>query len=185
MKNSYRYLIALGLATVSLSSCSRANYSFNNKVPAYLGTTTTAAIPTLAEVAPAAPLAVAALAERVVAASPVPLAVASASPRSLAQAVAAPAPEAIAAGTVAPAKPTLAQRLVLKKVMKRLAKAESHRENIAGVAHTTANTGSSLTVAIVGLAALVVGLIIGSGLLITIGSIVLVVGLVLLILSIL
>ncbi len=37
MRKSYRLLLTLGVAAVSLSSCSRSNYSFNTNAPAYLG----------------------------------------------------------------------------------------------------------------------------------------------------
>jgi len=37
MKKYYQLVLALGIASVSLSSCSRANYSFNTNAPAYLG----------------------------------------------------------------------------------------------------------------------------------------------------
>ncbi|WP_236668689.1 TM2 domain-containing protein [Hymenobacter rubidus] len=40
MRNSYlTTLLSFGVAIASLSSCSRATYSFNNAAPAYLGTT--------------------------------------------------------------------------------------------------------------------------------------------------
>ena len=78
--------------------------------------------------------------------------------------------------------PNLAQRLVLKKINKQLAKAGVRDQNTAGVAHTAAR-GTGITVAIIGLVALLVGIIASSGLLITLGAIVLVVGLVLLLLG--
>ncbi|QKG57520.1 TM2 domain-containing protein [Hymenobacter sp. BRD128] len=37
MRNFYHLFVALGVAAVSLSSCSRSNYAFNNSAPAYLG----------------------------------------------------------------------------------------------------------------------------------------------------
>lgn len=37
MRNVYHFVVALGIAAVSLSSCSRSNYAFNNSAPAYLG----------------------------------------------------------------------------------------------------------------------------------------------------
>lgn len=79
-------------------------------------------------------------------------------------------------------KPTFAQRILLNKVTKQLAKADARHQNAAAVTHTAAKS-APITVAIVGLIALVVGIIASSGRLITLGSIVLVVGLVLLLLS--
>jgi len=78
----------------------------------------------------------------------------------------------------------LVQRLALKKVMKQVTKAEARQQNTAGVTHTAAK-GTSTTIAIVGLVALVVGLIANSALVIILGSIVLAVGLVLLLLNVL
>ncbi len=37
MKKYYQLVLALGIASASLSSCSRSSYSFNTKAPAYLG----------------------------------------------------------------------------------------------------------------------------------------------------
>lgn len=37
MRQFFTYFLALGVAAASLTSCSRADYAFNNKVPAYLG----------------------------------------------------------------------------------------------------------------------------------------------------
>jgi TM2 domain-containing membrane protein YozV len=38
MKKYYQLVLALAIASASLSSCSRANYAFNTSAPAYLGT---------------------------------------------------------------------------------------------------------------------------------------------------
>ncbi|WP_305018860.1 TM2 domain-containing protein [Hymenobacter cheonanensis] len=37
MKKYYQLVLALGIASASLSSCSRSNYAFNSSAPAYLG----------------------------------------------------------------------------------------------------------------------------------------------------
>lgn len=37
MKKYYQLILALGIASASLSSCSRSSYSFNTNAPAYLG----------------------------------------------------------------------------------------------------------------------------------------------------
>lgn len=176
MKKIYHRLAALGMAAAALSSCSRAAYTFNPQTPAYLGTTRPVAAPREAAAASVA--------------APVPVAVATA-PASHVASRPAPAPHvAEVAGPVAtlasqPApKLTLVQRLALKKVVKQLAKAETRQQNTAGIAKTAAR-GPGITVGIVGLAALVVGLIVSSGFLIVAGSIVLAVGIVLYVLSIL
>jgi len=69
--------------------------------------------------------------------------------------------------------------------MKQLAKASSREQNTASTTQATARVGSSLAVALVGAALLVIGAIVSSGFLVTVGIIVLVVGAVLLVLSIL
>jgi len=189
MKYLYHRLAALGMAAASFSSCSRSAYTFNPATPAYLGSTRTVAAPK----APAAlPVAVASAP-----AAPVISAVSAASATTLAPSVAVRpattarpaqvAPAASLTPTIAQAKPaklTLVQRLALKKVAKQLAKAEARQQNTASVAKTAAR-GPGITAGIVGLAALVVGLIVSSGFLIVAGSIVLAVGIVLYVLSIL
>ena len=92
------------------------------------------------------------------------------------------AAQTTAAAPVKATKPNLVQRLAINKVLKQVAKAESRKQNTASTTHAAAN-GKSLTVALVGLAALIVGLIVSSGFLITAGAIVLVVGVVLFILK--
>lgn len=184
MKVTHLYLAALGLASASLSSCSRATYSFNPATPAYLhsvpaAATTPAPAPAVQSVASAVQPAV-----PVVAAVPPkagkPAAVRSvyaATPRAAAvPALAAPA------ATVAP-KLNLTQRLVLKKAGKQLTKAQSRTQNTASVAQTARRSGS-LTIAILGLIALIVGIAVGSATTIVIGAIVLVIGLIFALLSI-
>lgn len=85
----------------------------------------------------------------------------------------------------APATPkvNLAQRLVLKKLAKQIAKTQGRSQNVASTTET-AGRGGSFTIAIIGLIALVVGIIANSGPVIVIGAIVLVVGLILALLSI-
>ena len=76
------------------------------------------------------------------------------------------------------------QRLALQKVAKQLTKAKTRQQNTASIAKT-ATKAPGITAGIVGLAALIVGLIVSSGFLIVAGSIVLAVGIVLDVLSIL
>lgn len=188
MKYLYHRLAVLGMAAASLSSCSRSAYTFNPATPAYLGSARAVAAPN----APATPSVVAATPSAPVtsaapAAAPAPSA--AVGPATTAQpARVAPATEvASLTPTIAQAKPaklTFVQRLTLKKVAKQLAKAETRQQNTASTTKTAAK-GSGITVGIVGLAALVVGLIVSSGFLIVAGSIVLAVGIVLYVLSIL
>jgi len=80
------------------------------------------------------------------------------------------------------AKTSFAQRLMLKKINKQLAKAGVRDQNTASTTATAAKA-PGITVAIIGLIALLVGIIASSGLVITLGAIVLVVGIVLLLLG--
>lgn len=60
MKKYYQLVLALGIASASLSSCSRSSYSFNTKAPAYLGSEQVrVATPAVAEEAETATAAVA------------------------------------------------------------------------------------------------------------------------------
>ena len=86
------------------------------------------------------------------------------------------------APAVKAAKPTLVQRLAVNKLTKQLHKIEKRQQNTASTTATAATSGS-LTILLVGLVALLVGIIVGSGFLTTIGSIVAVVGLILLLLK--
>ena len=191
MKYLYHRLAALGMAAASLSSCSRSAYTFNPATPAYLGTTQAVAAPKasatlpVASAAPDAPVISAGPAAAATAPAP---SVAPSPATTTRPARVASATEAASLMTTTaqaqPAKPTLGQRLALKKIAKQLAKAEARPQNTARVAKTAAK-GSGITVGIVGLAALVVGLIVSSGFLIVAGSIVLAVGIVLYVLSIL
>lgn len=190
MKYLYHRLAALGLAAAALSSCSRSVYTFNPHTPAYLGTAQAVA-------APSAPVAMPA-AVRAVPSAPAEVAPASATTPAaslVAGQVAAARPAPVAEATelaslttttaqAKPATPTLMQRLALKKVAKQLTKTKARQQNTASVTKTAAK-GSGITVGIVGLAALIVGLIVSSGFLIVAGSIVLAVGIVLYVLSIL
>jgi cobalamin biosynthesis Mg chelatase CobN len=187
MKKAYSLTLALGVIVGSLSSCSRTDYAFNSQTPSYLGTThataAPAAVATAPEVtveAPAVAVAPVAATAPVVAAAPVaePAVKTSLARTNSAQVVA----QTVAQPVASTAKPTLLQRVAINKVMKQVAKAEARQQNTASTTHTAA-TGGSLTVALVGLAALIIGLIVSSGFLITVGSIVLVVGLVLFILK--
>lgn len=185
MKYLYHRLAALGMAAAALSSCSRSAYTFNPATPAYLGTTQAVAAP---KALATKPVATTATLNTPAAATVAPAIVAPPAVSPAATARPAQAAEAATLATITTqaqgAKLTLVQRLALKKVMKQLAKAETHQQNTASVAKTAAKA-PGITVGIVGLAALIVGLIVSSGFLIVAGSIVLAVGIVLYILSIL
>lgn len=178
MKVTHLYLAALGLAGASLSSCSRSTYSFSPATPAYLNS-----VPTVATAPAPAERPVPAVAVPARATAAAPAKAASARPAYAAATHAAVAPAMATLATPAAPKVNLAQRLVLKKLAKQVAKAQNHSQNVASTTET-AGRGGSFTIAIIGLIALVVGIIASSGLLITIGSIVLVVGLILALLSI-
>ena len=189
MKNTYLSLVALALATASLSSCSRSNYAFNPNAPAYLGTTTSRTVAKAPATAAPAAVAEALVAAPAVASEPVTVAPARvaapvATRAAVAEAPVATAPAAVAAApavatTATPvAKPSLVQKMLLHKVLKRLTKAEARQQNTASTTHTTAKAAAYLGLAAIGLALLIIGLIVGSGFLDTIGAIAIVVGLI-------
>ncbi|MGI4761797.1 MAG: hypothetical protein ACRYF0_13905 [Janthinobacterium lividum] len=185
MKKMYRRLAVLGVAAASLSSCNRTAYPLNAQTPIGLGTTRVLSAPvatapdeqTATVTAPAV-----ALTPTVAAPTP-PAATAPSGPAATASLPEAAPSTATTTGLPKAAKPTLAQRLVLNKVLKQVAKAELRQQNTASVAKTAGSKSAPLTVAIIGLAALIVGIIASSGLVIVLGAIVLVVGIVLLILN--
>ena len=188
MKNPYLSLVALAVAAASFSSCSKSNYAFTPNVPSYLGTTSrnVAKAPAAATPAPvaeapvaSAPVAAVVPATAPVAAAPAPVATRPAAAPAAAE-VAAPiaAAPVVAAAPTPPAKLNLVQRLAMNKVLKRLTKAEARQQNTAGTAHTTAKASAFLGLAAIGLALLIIGLIVGSGFLDTIGAIAIVVGLI-------
>lgn len=192
MKNFRFYFVALGLAAAALSSCGRSYYSFQSKPSAYLGT-----VPDVAATAPAlgAALPVATLPAmprmgvatvREAAPAATPMASPAVSPPALfppveALATVSPAAEASPAPAL---KLPAGQRLLLRHVLKQADRAAAHQRSTTGVTHTAATKGS-LVIALVGLVALVVGIIVSSGFLITVGIIALVVGIVLYLLKIL
>lgn len=151
MKNAYSYSTVLVLGAASLSSCSRAGYSFNNQAPAYLDAQPVAAAPRATAPTVPAVAGVAAVAPEIVVAAPA----ASATAPVAAAPVAAPTPVPAAQPTVAAtpasalvasapartARPTLAQRLVLQKALKQLTKASARQQNTASITHTTAKFG--------------------------------------------
>ena len=83
--------------------------------------------------------------------------------------------QTVARSVAGTAKPTLLQRIAINKVTKQVAKAEARQQDTASTAHAAA-AGTSIKVALVGLAALIIGIIVSSGFLITAGAVVLVVG---------
>jgi len=190
MKKAYSRLAILVLAAASFSSCSRANYT-SMTTPAAPATTSIAQVPTAdmsAEVVATKPMTTAApeiAAAPAVAATPV---VTPAAPSRVATPAAAPvakAPSSVAAveaPTAKATKPTLVQRVALNKITKQLNKIEKRQQNTASTTETAAR-GISLTLLLIGLVALLLGIIISSGFLTTVGAIVAAVGLVLLLLK--
>lgn len=175
MRNSYlTALLSVGVALASLSSCSRANYTFS-PAPAYLGSErghhSVAVAPDAAVSAP----------------STLPeLAVANAPASSLPSA-SATAPiltghsqqEAVSSPT---ARKALVQRVLVKSVGKRIAQIQA-KQNAAEVAHPTSKVGSSALVMLAGLVLILLGGLAGVDAVVTIGGVVFVVGLILIILA--
>jgi hypothetical protein len=190
MKKAYSRLAVLVLAAASFSSCSRANYTSvtTTPTPVTASVAQTPAADMSAEVVATKPLstpdvAVAAPAPAVVTAAPV---AAPATPSRVVYAAPAPVAQSSVAVADAPAakatKPTLVQRLAVNKLTKQLAKIDKRQQNTANATESAARSGS-LTILLVGLVVLLIGILIGSGLLNTIGAILTVVGLILLLLK--
>lgn len=195
MKKAYSHFAALALAALAFSSCSRTDYATKQ-------TTSPLTEATVAQAPAAAPSPAADLSATVVAQQPtaavapeatapaVAIATPTAAPVAAApvaahRAAPAPAQTAVAA-TAAPAakaaKPTLVQRLALNKVVKQFSKIEKRQQNTASTEQTAARSGS-VTILLVGLIALLLGIIISANWLTTIGGILIVVGLILLLLK--
>jgi len=166
MKKTYSLLVTLLVALVALSSCSRSNYAFNNKVPAYLGSEqahTVATKPTPVKEAKKAEAAV----------TPATAGLTVVQPQAI---------SAVASSATKAARPTLMQRALVKHVAKQLDKLSTRRQNMAHTEHTASKTGRAALIALVGLALIFLGGAIGNGvggLLALIGVIAFLVGIVL------
>jgi len=159
MHKSTSLWVALVVAAASLSSCSRANYAFNNQAASYASTEQPVAAATAPLVAPAAPTAYA---------SAVGLASRAASPPVATQATRA-------------TRPTLVQRLAVKKLHKVLAKAMASPQNVAHTEKTASNAGRYGLFALIGAAILVIGGVADVGFLLTFGTVIFLISLVLMI----
>jgi len=162
MNKPYQLLLALGIAAASLSSCSRANYAVNNPATAPVSVSLeqpTALVTTkLAEPAKTA--------EAVMVATPV--------------APVAKHVEAVATPVAKHAKPSLVERVLVKKVTKQLAKVQASHQNKASIEQTAASkTGRAAIIAAAGLVLLLIGAAANVGLIATIGAIAFLVGLIL------
>ncbi len=187
MKKPYSLMLALGVVAASLSSCSRTDYAFNPKTPAYLGTTRVVApVPAATPLAKVtAPTEAAAVAP--VAAAPAPMEATPVAKAPVASGVPAP-PQAVAAQTVAAApvaKPTFMQRLALKKVLKQATRMQAREQNTASVAHPAIRLGPGLYIAIVGLVLTLIGALVSVNFITIVGAIVLLVGIAVFILNLL
>lgn len=111
-----------------------------------------------------------------------PVATTTASPVAQPTTFAQPTEALIAASPAQARKLSVGQRLLLHRVLKQAARATARQQNTAGVTHTAAVKGP-LTVGLVGLVALLIGIIASSGFLITVGIIVLVIAIVLFVLK--
>ncbi|WP_125916466.1 hypothetical protein [Hymenobacter coccineus] len=187
MKKAYSLTLALGVIVGSLSSCSRTDYAVKSQTPVSMSTAQVAAAPAAEAIAPEVTVGTPAIVAPVAAVAPATAApapaVAVVAPSKLAKVNSAQVvAQTVAQPTAKAVKPNLVQRIAMSKVMKQVAKAEARQQNTASTAETAAS-GTAITVALVGLALLLIGIIVGSGFLTTAGAIVLVVGLVLFILK--
>ena len=165
MKKSFQAFLTLSIAAASLSSCSRANYASNTTTPVSVASISVAseqpsAVVTtrLQEVAKPAELTPAAAPDAVVAKSTATVAMPAAKQ----------------------AKPSLVERVLVKKVAKQLAKVQVGHQNKASIEHTASSkTGRAAIIALAGLVLLLIGAAANVGIIITIGSIAFLVGLIL------
>ena len=165
MKKPYSLLVAISIALAFLTSCSRANYAVNATAPAYLSSKSMAAV-VVAQ--PATVPATIVVASDALATSPQ-------SGQIVKVAVTAPVAKQ--------ARPSLVQRVLIKKVSKQLARMQASRQNTANVVHATASkTGRAAEIALAGLALILLGVAINGvpgAILAVVGEIALLVGLIL------
>lgn len=181
MKIFRSHFVALGLAAAALSSCSRSSYyPFQSKAPAYLGSVPVAAAPVAPPAAASEPAtAVSAVVSAAPAAAPLLAREAAPAPLPAATEPAVATTSAVAAAPAKAAKLPLVQRVALHRVLKQAATAVARQQNTASVTHTAAAKDSSKSgfiVAVVGLISLIIGIVAGSGFLITLGVILLIIG---------
>lgn len=167
MDKVYSFALTLLVGAASLSSCSRANYAFDNKVPAYQGAEQVATAQ--AAMAPEVAVKTAGL--------PV---VESQTVEAVAPAAAAPVvAKALANGSAKAARPSLTQRLLVKHVAKQLSKV-ARSQNTARTEQTAASkTGRAALVALAGLVLILLGAAVNVGIIATIGAIAFLVGIIL------
>lgn len=190
MKNFRPQFVILALAATALSSCGRSYYSFQTKASTSAGTVSAPPAATAASDA-ALPVATASVQTATVSVARETIVIPNAlsNPTGQSTNVAQPT-EAISAtssalapiSAQAPPLP-MGQRLLAHHVLKQVARASMRQQNTASVTHTTASGKGSLVIALVGLIALLIGIIASSGFLITVGIIVLVIGVVLFLLK--
>ncbi len=197
MKKAYSHFAALALAALAFSSCSRTDYATKQA-------TSPLTVATATQAPAVAPSPAAEMSATVVAQQPAAIAtpattptVATAAPAAkpiaaapVAARRATPAPAATAQTAVATttqpaakaAKPTLVQRLALNKVAKQLSKIEQRQQNTASTTQTAARSGS-VTILLVGVIALLLGILLSVTWLGTLGGILILVGIILLLLK--
>jgi hypothetical protein len=161
MNKPYQILLALGIAAASLSSCSRANYAVNTTAtPASVAVEQPTALVTTRLVESAKPAEVAQVAAPA--------------------AVAAKSIEVAAAPAAKQVKPSLVERVLVKKVAKQLAKAQASHQSKASTEQTAASkTGRAAIIAVAGLVLILIGAAANVGIIATIGAIAFLVGLIL------
>jgi len=138
MKKYYQLVLALGIASASLSSCSRANYAFNTSAPAYLGSE---------QVHKAAPVAAAQTEATIVASTETTALAAEIAPaheaaRVLASHIAAATPKAELATATAPVKQAQEAKFNRKAFKKEL------KRQLAAAPKSTTGEGKSQLVAL-------------------------------------
>lgn len=134
MKKYYQLVLALGIASVSLSSCSRSSYSFNTNAPAYLGSEQVRVAPAAAaeEAATATAAATTEAALPVAAAAPAQQAAHALAHHATAPAAAKADVAAAATSPVEAGQPTKFNRKAFKQELKRQLAAAPKSTNAEG-----------------------------------------------------
>lgn len=174
-KFSLSYLWAVGVAVISLSSCSRTEYAFNPATPAYLGSTqvTAPAAAIMAEAATQASSTTIKPVAQQAAATPTRTRVATVAQTTKAGTQTAFANKVVSVATKKPL--TLLQHVVVNKLGKQVAKARAAHENTASAQHTAASkTGRAAIVALVSILLIVLGGAVGE----TVGGILALIGII-------
>ena len=175
MKKYYQFILACCVSAASLTSCSRAEYSFNTNKPAYLGSerVRASAVESIPEQGPSTTLAISGLTSQESHNTELSARLAVSTVASVS------ATKAEVSSTTIKAPVQLA---LVKKVASQIIKAKT-KQNAAEVARPASRAGRSALVILAGAVLIVLGGLAGVDIIVSIGGIVFVVGLILLVIA--